>query len=182
MRYLLIAITLLASAGINAATITIDFDDLPLGGTPLLGDFVEVITEGYRFTSEVGVSDFLDPGGNKVMLGVSYGIDFDTGEIGFGRQDGAAFALYAADFSGVSFYIASSDNGSFGSSTGPGLDELGTGAWLNINSLFLSGETVPFAPITIDNIIVGSAVPVPAAVWLFGSGLAGLGFLRRKKS
>jgi hypothetical protein len=32
-----------------------------------------------------------------------------------------------------------------------------------------------------DNIRL-NAVPIPAAVWLFGSGLAGLGFLRRKKS
>jgi hypothetical protein len=33
----------------------------------------------------------------------------------------------------------------------------------------------------IDNVTV-SAVPVPAAVWLFGSGLAGLGWLRRKQA
>jgi len=30
--------------------------------------------------------------------------------------------------------------------------------------------------------LIGTVVPLPAAVWLFGSGLAGLGFLRRKKS
>ncbi|MCP3907923.1 MAG: VPLPA-CTERM sorting domain-containing protein [Gammaproteobacteria bacterium] len=29
---------------------------------------------------------------------------------------------------------------------------------------------------------MGSAVPVPAAVWLFGSALAGLGWLRRKQT
>jgi|GEM_PF-2062824 len=38
-----------------------------------------------------------------------------------------------------------------------------------------------YAPleIEVDNIVV-NAVPVPAAVWLFGSALAGLGWLRRK--
>jgi hypothetical protein len=33
----------------------------------------------------------------------------------------------------------------------------------------------------IDNIVV-NAVPIPAAVWLFGSALAGLGWMRRKQS
>ena len=33
--------------------------------------------------------------------------------------------------------------------------------------------------ILLDNVSV-SAVPVPAAVWLFGSALAGLGWMRRK--
>jgi len=37
-------------------------------------------------------------------------------------------------------------------------------------------------PISIDNIAVSSVVPIPAAVWLFGSALAGLGWLRRKQS
>ena len=31
-----------------------------------------------------------------------------------------------------------------------------------------------------DDFVVGTAVPVPAAVWLFGSALAGLGWFRRK--
>jgi len=30
--------------------------------------------------------------------------------------------------------------------------------------------------------IIGSVVPVPAAVWLFGSALAGLGFMRRRQT
>ena len=36
-----------------------------------------------------------------------------------------------------------------------------------------------FTSVEIDNVNV-SAVPIPAAVWLFGSALAGLGWLRRK--
>ncbi|MBS94008.1 MAG: hypothetical protein CL799_06150 [Chromatiales bacterium] len=37
----------------------------------------------------------------------------------------------------------------------------------------------PFTASVIDNISI-EAVPIPAAAWLFGSGLAGLGFLRRR--
>jgi hypothetical protein len=32
-----------------------------------------------------------------------------------------------------------------------------------------------------DFVVSGNAVPIPAAIWLFGSALAGLGVLRRKK-
>jgi hypothetical protein len=35
-------------------------------------------------------------------------------------------------------------------------------------------------PVQLDNIVL-QAVPVPAAVWLFGSALAGLGWIRRKQ-
>jgi len=36
-------------------------------------------------------------------------------------------------------------------------------------------------PLIIDDVVV-SIVPIPAAVWLFGSALAGLGFLRRQQA
>lgn len=47
-------------------------------------------------------------------------------------------------------------------------------AFLNINPIQFDGDiTVEYST---------SAVPVPAAVWLFGSALAGLGFTRKSKS
>jgi hypothetical protein len=33
-----------------------------------------------------------------------------------------------------------------------------------------------------DNVTTASAVPIPAAVWLFGSALVGLGWMRRRKT
>ena len=50
------------------------------------------------------------------------------------------------------------------------------------SSFFGSGGTsVEFVDGAINGVIV-SAVPIPAAVWLFGSALAGLGWMRRKQT
>jgi hypothetical protein len=58
---------------------------------------------------------------------------------------------------------------------------LGAG-WVNLDSVAISAINGPldWDP-AIDNIVV-NAVPIPAAVWLFGSALAGLGWLRRKQT
>ena len=50
-------------------------------------------------------------------------------------------------------------------------------AWANLERLemFNDGSAV----LSLDNIAI-NVVPIPAAVWLFGSALAGLGWLRRK--
>ncbi len=64
------------------------------------------------------------------------------------------------------------------------VNDLGTGDWLNLSFAEVFGGTQSNPPITygldVDNIVVGAAVPVPAAVWLFGSALVGLGWVRRK--
>jgi len=66
---------------------------------------------------------------------------------------------------------------------------LGGPQWSNLEQVQVSvlyfgcGEVCPVevaVPI-IDNVNV-SAVPIPAAVWLFGSALAGLGWMRRKQT
>jgi hypothetical protein len=53
-------------------------------------------------------------------------------------------------------------------------------AWSNLSSVeFGATLGTGLDGVVIDNITV-SAVPIPAAVWLFGSALAGLGWMRRK--
>ena len=49
--------------------------------------------------------------------------------------------------------------------------------WADLDSNFIT------TPVSVGTTIVVSAIPVPAAVWLFGSGLLGLvGIARRKKA
>ena len=65
-----------------------------------------------------------------------------------------------------------------------GVDDFQTfsfdGSWGSLTSVqFATLE--PNAYLSFDNIVTGAAVvPVPAAVWLFGSALAGLGWMRRR--
>jgi len=65
------------------------------------------------------------------------------------------------------------------------LDTWGTvtfdNSWSGLTSISVSAINNPSFDSAIDNITV-SAVPVPAAVWLFGSALAGLGWMHRRKT
>jgi hypothetical protein len=53
--------------------------------------------------------------------------------------------------------------------------------WKYLSMLEFSSGTSPIGGVVVRSISV-SAVPIPAAVWLFGSALAGLGWMRRKQA
>jgi hypothetical protein len=54
--------------------------------------------------------------------------------------------------------------------------------WMGLSSIEIDyTASTGFSAAVIDNIAV-SVVPVPAAVWMFGSALAGLGWFRRKQT
>jgi hypothetical protein len=180
MRLKLISILLLCTAGtVNAAPVdwTLNlttFQDSPTADAQVAGGT-------FTFDSATGVYSNIDI--VVCLAGCRISYDLDT-QVGF-----------ATDAGHVGF-----------STTAPGVflglvfeSEL-TEAGGNINLVFnpddweasLLGEcsSTPACPgpnpdpSTFSSAISGSvsAVPIPAAVWLFGSGLAGLGWMRRKKS
>ena len=107
--------------------------------------------------------------------------------------------LTGADLSGASLWRADL---SFADLTGADLSEAWfANAYLNgadltntdLSGALLAGVTLTgafydeqttfrtnFDPVSVDMIYVPTAVPVPAAAWLFGSALASLGLVRRK--
>ena len=150
----------------------------------------------YQLNSVTGNVIWLNgdgPAPIPVDTSVSLAINGNGGSIEFGRADGDAFNL-------LGFMHAFGGAGEFDFTISAILADGGTvvdvltvnevdfqydtfvdsGLFNNILSFSVSiaGGTPPLA---IDNVMV-SAVPVPAAVWLFGSALAGLGWMRRKQS
>ncbi len=194
MRHALGVILLFVLGSAQAATITIDFEGLTVGS------FSEIVIDGFRFTEFPNYSNpeiIADTGGNQSLTVGGGGGCGPFGDCGFlsvimTREDGGAFSYFGADISeGCADEInGSCSNGVAGIKVGGGgaLGPVGTGDWVNLESVrfVVSGETtVPGGfqafSLTADNIVV-NAVPIPAAVWLFGSGLGLLGWMKRKRA
>jgi hypothetical protein len=185
----LFALCLFLCTGLaQAATVTIDFETIAVG-TPF------VVDQGYRISGSVN--------GDETRLGVAeasgnnffeaYSLLYEQmcacsaprSDITIERDDGASFAFFGADLSGYMNTILTG----YLAGGGTAADPVGTGDWLNVDRVVYSataGFCTSFcfnrmSNVTVDNIVVGAAVPIPAAVWLFGSALAGMGFLRRRR-
>lgn len=137
-------------------------------------------------TAEVGVTTPFDPF-------VDFLLTVDDLENGTGSLIAGAMAdpLLTATFSNFTLYKTlfgsnfSADLSYTGGSMQGGLAGGSiTGAFENADPADFS-VTAPFAPFTADNVTakIGpvTVVPVPAAVWLFGSGLIGLVSMARKR-
>ena len=195
MRALTFFLLLIGSA---AQAATIDFEEFGLGDGG--GSFGTVLTsQGYEFTGQATapftsaeVITGANTGGSNAYGGTTSGFGAD----GFGqfvtvtieRAGGGAFAIDSLDY-----FLDTDSNGWTeirGTLAGGGTTFLtavtvGTGDWLNLESVTFRAEGngfgSGFGTVEIDNISV-NAVPIPAAVWLFGSALAGLGWMRRKQT
>ncbi len=188
MRKYLAGLALICLTGTaQASTITIDFEDASPGAP-------EVLDSGFRISGTTGLYDqtrtgVIDSAGDQLfevfallydqMCACSAPYISATIE----REDGGAFSFHSADWSGTNVSIQGLlGDGSYA------LDAVGTGDWLNVVSVTFNadgGFCTSFcfnrnASLLLDDVVVGAAVPVPAAVWLFGSALAGLGWMRRK--
>jgi hypothetical protein len=186
MIRLIIGVLLLTTSAVSSAY-TLDFEEFAPGSSasiysPLISGDYE-ITANYRCdTPPVSCSAEVTAANTFRVIGDPYFFDIYA-EFDLMRSDGGAFAVHAMDVlfdTGNGFLTGQTASGDFISGS---LGDLGQGDWLNLVSFgyytsIPDGTPIP-AIIEVDNIVVGAAVPVPAAVWLFGSALAGLGFLRR---
>ena len=203
MKHVIFLITFsfsLLSAAANAATIVIDFDDNSSGGqfnTPQFED---------GFVIDPALAPF-DPviaqvaGGNGTQALLFCGWCGDTTEgVSIYSQTGLTFELDSLDvYSNTDFttedfpgagtvtgYLQGGGTITKGISATLGIETIFfDDTWQNLSSIDIEFEVSSFntfglSPV-LDNITL-QAVPVPAAVWLFGSALAGLGFMRRKQT
>ena len=183
MRFIFAIFVSVFSAAGQAATVTLEFSEYV--DSNAVSSYAE---NGYVITG-----DTIRSIGPSLAI---FGTDQDT-QYTLSRADGGLFTLYNFDvqaFGGgpvpLSFGQNTYDiNRSYGLNVSPA-------EWTTVNPLqdyegyyaplFVNVSSVKFSlsdpgVILLDNIVV-SAVPVPAAVWLFGSALVGLGWLRRKQT
>jgi hypothetical protein len=184
---------LLATTAISAHAATVfsdnfDANALSLNSTPTGW----TVTDGTVDTiGDYNYFDFLPGNGRYIDLD---GSTFDAGVLS------KVFSLTAGTKYTVSFDLAGNRrnagndvvNVNFGT-TGTTYTLNSTDGFANHSLVFLpasSGNyTLSFGDTgfdnqgaLLDNVVVNSVVPVPAAIWLFGSGLAGLIAAKRKKN
>ncbi|MDD5113119.1 MAG: hypothetical protein PHC94_03810 [Methylobacter sp.] len=168
----LLAAAILSAANANAATTVVDFE----------GITSENLIDGYGGLSGwEGIGGFVGPSFGGVGLGenVFYGLQgelrFNNGPVIF---HGSHYQAYAFDpqspFTTLSLFYQNQlvhQTAYHSLSTGT-LEWLSSGYSGLVDKIYIYGGGEGFG---IDNLTYSAApVPVPGAVWLFGSGLAGL--------
>ena len=186
------ATTLILSASLDAAIITHDFsltayNDTPYVGTTGSGTFT--YDTANIFMDDIS-NDGFSPGGYSITRQEGLTIEFTVlgqaytqeDERGLGVEDFTVPVIHFNsnyDVLGIDFAvseIALLENGFL--STVVDIDEAGISGFQFISPLTLQQDSSYTGGMFVEL----SAVPVPAAVWLFGSGLLGLiGVARRNK-
>ncbi len=189
---------LLAGSVSWADTIVIDFNDFPgqQFSTPLLEDgflidpalapFQPVLdpTGAGDGTNDIIFCGWCSDGFEGISIYSDSGLTFELDSLdvysdGLGVEDFAGAGLVTGYFDGGGT-ITQGINATVGIET-----VLFDDSWVNLTSIDIVFATSSFNTFGIvpalDNITL-QAVPVPAAVWLFGSALAGLGWLRTRQS
>ena len=170
------------SAGAQAATVTIDVHDA-------------VVAPGETFTVDVVGNGFTD--GNLVSWGfnidsfdaavvVANSVAVPGGTWEFGAVLGTITATSIDEIGGATFGAGQGGNGivlatvEFTAALVAGVTSLGLSEW--VGQEFVNDSFVAYPNLSFDQTatITVAAVPVPAAVWMFGSALGLLGFVRRR--
>jgi hypothetical protein len=196
MKKVLAVVMLLGWGTVSATPITIDFNDIDVDTVGLVSNPFE---EDFWFSFSTGDGVVLEVGANQEWGGAgSNGTGYLTtgwvSELFFDRLYDQPFNLHSLDMADVADVIGTYENGdtitmslalqpttwttvNFGSE------------WSNLVKVQLLGTALGLIAddpesgiyLNLDNVVV-TAVPIPAAVYLFGSALAGLGWLRRRQT
>jgi len=186
---LIVASLLLAVTSMQASAVTVDFEE-PVETDGILGSGLPSIvrSQGFEFYSGGGFQLF---GGPTPTIGLYYcpGCTAQMQAV-----SGMSFNLESLDIAipfpapgenpiTVTGYYASGNSVSVDLAPGSGSNwanyTFGAG-WQNLYSVDF-GSSLGGGPnaVGLDNIVV-STVPIPAAAWLFGSALLGLGWVRKR--
>jgi len=194
MKKVVAVILLLGASAIQAATIAIDFEEFVAGDS----GSGSIATQGYTLTSSGSGTNPPDYGFRFVSGNdITYGYCPDC-VASLSNSAGGSFSLVAADiYVGttepasitVTGYLMSGGvvqtdvAGGIGSVAGLDFQTVAFGAgWEDLERVefgFANFDVFALGGYGLDNILV-TAVPIPAAVWLFGSGLGLLGWFRRR--
>lgn len=172
-----------------------------VGGTGDVTIISDTLTDGFDHEMNLWIKEGNDwrsgtPGGewwssgsardpDSVNNGLNiFGVQLKNGWVqGDITQQGTSDPGISATLAPGSYLLTSTDNANFNQGSFGGLLSDG---WTNQGNF----ETHPFfngphdyqITVTGDFVQAAAVVPVPAAVWLFGTALAGLGAARRKKT
>jgi hypothetical protein len=180
---------LLLAGNASAYNVVIDFEELPLDGNFTVSP-VPIETKGFNFSGAAsGITYWPFFTEDSQALHWCSGGCYDDSSITLSQDGLAPFDLLSLDLGETS---TSSTVNLIGSFVGGGSIStlvsvtttmttflLGAG-WSNLESLTIDPAYSWGPAMAVDNIAVVTAVPVPAAVWLFGSALASLCWIRRK--
>ena len=179
MRKIVFLTLVLLSGHISAATITwgtspasVGVDDIFTIDVIGTGFVSNIDGGGVNISYNASVLNVLSVSINEVVWDFGFGISSGTTDNVAGTVNGITMNAWSAvtgDFSVASIQMQAVGAGdSFLS-----LSEYGLNPWASGGALI--------NPSFVDSSVTVSAVPVPAAVWLFGSGLIGLISIARKK-
>ncbi len=200
MKKLIVSALLLGFSSLALAdVIVIDFDDINTGGQfdapqfedgfvidPALAPFDPVIApiEGGNGTNSLFFCGWCaDDATEGVSIYSQVGLTFELDSLDVFSNT----TFTTADFPGagtVTGYLQGGGTITQGISATPGIETVFfDDAWKDLTSIDIEFAVSSFNPFglspVLDNITL-QAVPVPAAVWLFGSGLGLLGWFRRR--
>jgi hypothetical protein len=159
MRHALGAILLLVVGSANAATIVYSSPGVVtgIGGLDIGGTLYNVDFEATAYSTFGGEVDFWSTANEAITAsGVINAILTAEGDVDVNNEDLYVYHVIWGDGCCAEESVNSS------------------GIWAGTGGI----PAAPYAPIA----TAWSVVPVPAAVWLFGSALAGLGWFRRRQT